>query len=144
MKRNLSIIALACLALLAAATLGSDESEYVADAVDSICGLDDPRKLSHPAVVDHSSLMDVTPFIRRLRRERIDPKSAEGIVLTTKAQGLVRQKCGEVMREAGHCSIWRRIRRRDGRPIPDVTALVRKRIEGHTETATAAVVSRRT
>ena len=102
---------------------------YVADPVDCVVGLDQPRQLQNPAHVDHPRALEATPPVREMRRRRIDPDSAEGIILRSRGEGLVRQACQVVMDEEGFDSVWRRIRRRDGVPIPDVTARVIARVE---------------
>ena len=105
-----------------------DETVYIARRADNICGLNDPRKLSRPAVVAYSVLLNATPQVKRIKREKIDPDSAQGVVLMTRARALVLEKCVGVIRKHGYCSVWKAIRRRDGKPIPDITALVKKKI----------------
>jgi hypothetical protein len=102
--------------------------EWIAAKADSLCGLDDPALLSNPALVQHGSLIEATPEARRLRDENIDPQSAAGIQLLQRAADRVRDEC-EVVRDArGHCSVWKRIRHRDGRSVPNVTQFVLDRI----------------
>ena len=101
---------------------------WQARAEDNICGLRDPRQVSNPARVDFRRLMDSTPEMQRLRRDRIDPNSAEGIQLTEAARSRVAEACELVMAEAGHCSVWKAIRHADGREVPEVTEAVRERL----------------
>lgn len=101
--------------------LGGD---WIALRSDNICGLDDPALLSNPALVSYDDLLGRTPEVQRIRREQIDPRSALGIQLRQKAADRVRDAC-EVVRVAQcYCSVWRQIRHRDGRTIPDATAAV--------------------
>ncbi|MBK7874591.1 MAG: hypothetical protein IPJ77_02380 [Planctomycetes bacterium] len=109
--------------------LGDDSGPaWIASKCDSVCGLDDPLQLSNPARVDHPALVDLTPEIEKLHREGIDPRSAAGIQLLQRAADRVRDECEVVRVAEGHCSVWKRIRHRDGRSVPDLTTLVGTRI----------------
>ncbi len=101
--------------------LGGD---WIAQRSDNICGLDDPGLLSNPAVVTYDSLLERTPEVQRIHREQIDERSALGIQLRQKAADRVRDACECVRVAQSYCSVWRQIRHRDGRTIPDATAAV--------------------
>lgn len=101
---------------------------WIAVKTDSLCGLDDPLLLSNPAMVNYTALVDVTPESKKLRDEGIDPRSAAGIQLLQRAADRVRDECETVRGTERHCSVWKRIRHRDGRDVPDLTALVTARI----------------
>ncbi len=105
-----------------------DTSAFIADPVDCIAGVDVPRRLSNPARIDHPAVLEKTPPLRELRRRRIAPDSAEGIILRAQGETLVAEACTAVMNKLGHDSIWKRITRRDGVPVPDVTRDVLARI----------------
>ena len=128
-EREAGRSALLLLVLLAVLGLGirlaADDEEdpgvYIVDVSDWICGLGDPRQLTHPARVEYDRLMDATPEMQELRREGIDPDSARGVILRTRAQAEVKRACTVVRQRLGHCSMWKEIRRRDGKPIPDRT-----------------------
>ncbi len=98
--------------------------EWIASSSDNICGLRDLGQLSNPARVDHPRLLKATPELKRLRDEKIDPNSPEGIQLREKAVDRVRAACEQVRRREGNCSVWRAIRNRDGRQVPDLTGRV--------------------
>ena len=100
------------------------------DKDDNICGLTEPRQLTHPAKVDHSALLDETSEMKELKRNKIDPNSAKGIELTTKARAKVRDACEKVRGDKAHCSIWKTIERRDKKPLPDVTEAVKQALLG--------------
>lgn len=102
-------------------------SDWVADAPDNICGLSDLRSLSDPAKVDYPRLWDATPEIKKLKKDGIDPKSAEGIALQEKATDRIRKACDDVRKDKNHCSVWKRIRHKDGRTIPDISEAVLKK-----------------
>jgi len=102
-------------------------SGWIVRPSDNICGIADPRKISNPAKVDYDVLFEATPEIRQMRRERIDPSSARGKQLRRAANELITKAAETVRRERGHCGIWKAIRNRDGRQIPDVTDAVRAR-----------------
>ena len=103
---------------------------FIVEKTDNICGLDEPKQLSDPAVVDYEELLAVTPQIKRMKREKIDPNSARGIQLRTEAEALIREKCEAVLDVKGHCSVWKKIERRDGGKITDLTSAVKKKITG--------------
>jgi len=98
--------------------------DFIAERADSICGLDNVQVLSSPALVRHADLMDATAERRRMSAEKIDPASALGQILETKARRRVHAACRTVMAQQGHCSIWKKISRADGRAVPDITTEV--------------------
>lgn len=97
---------------------------WVVDRADNICGLDDARMLSSPARLDYASVLDATAEMRQIRDEKIDPSSSRGIQLRQSAVDRVRRAAEKVRSARGYCSVWKQIRHRDGRAIPDVTQLV--------------------
>ncbi len=97
---------------------------YVVKRSDNICGLRDASKLSHPARVDHDRLVAATPEWKRIARERIDPDSALGSVLRSQANSRILKACIKVQQRDSFCSIWKAIRRRDGKPVADATESV--------------------
>jgi hypothetical protein len=105
-----------------AETAGRD---WIARSSDNICGLRDTKQVSHPATVSWSTLWRATPEIQRIEREGIDENSVEGIKLRQDAVDRINRACKQVMSERGLCSVWKRIRHRDGRTVPDVTDQVR-------------------
>lgn len=131
-QRILSIALLAFLAMGASAagvpqvdTTGVTTSALCAgwqvDKSDNICGLDDARQLSNPVVVDYDRLMAATPEMKRLKDEKIDPNSSEGIQLRQKAVDRIREKSEALRVQKGYCSVWKAARHSDGRAIADVT-----------------------
>lgn len=103
---------------------------YKVDKADNVCGLDEPRALTNPALVDYGALLDATPEAKLIKRRKIDPQSAEGIRLMTEARTRVLEACESVRGDLGHCSVWKKISRRDGTAVDDITAAVTKEIEG--------------
>lgn len=101
---------------------------YKLNKDDAICGLSEARQLTNPAKVDFKALMDVTAEMKELKRKKIDPNSARGIELTCKARELVRDACTLVRTEKAHCSIWKKISRRDRTKVPDVTSDVKAKL----------------
>lgn len=110
------------------ALVGEAGPDWIAQKADGICGLDDPVLVSNPALVQYALLVDATPEARKLRDENIDPRSAAGIQLLQRAADRVRDECEVVRAVQGHCSVWKRIRHKDGRAVPDLTVLVTARI----------------
>ena len=115
-------------ALVAEAAPAAAASGWIARAEDNICGLKDPRTLSNPAKVKYDVLYEATPEIKKLRKEGIDPNSPEGIQLRQKAKERVTRACESVMKEKGYCSVWKAIRHKDGRKVPDITQTVKGRL----------------
>ena len=101
---------------------------WVAERSESICGLDDPKTLSNPAKVDSDALLKATPEYKKMKDEKIDPNSAEGIQLRQKASERVRDACEKVRAAKGYCSVWKVIRHSDGRAIPDITDSVKDQL----------------
>ena len=95
---------------------------YILDRSDNICGLDEPRAISKPAKVDFTALLDATPEVRRLKRKRIRRDSAQGMQIMADARRRVLAVCQALCASEGHCSVWKKIRRRDRRAVPDLTA----------------------
>lgn len=111
-----------------AAHANEASTPWIVDRADNICGLDDPRMLSKPARVDYDALMRATPEMKKMRDEKIDPNSSEGIQLRQAAVDRVRKACEKVRQAGGYCSVWKQIRHQDGRTIPDVSDLVREQL----------------
>ncbi len=107
---------------------------YVVDRSDNICGIDEPRAITNPAKVDYEALLSATPEVRELKRRGIDPESAEGIRLLTGARSRVLAACETVRAAEGHCSVWKKIKRRDKRSISDLTRKVKAEIKSSEET----------
>ena len=101
---------------------------YVVNRSDNICGLDQPRQLTSPAVVDYTSLVAATAEYREIEKKNIDPNSSEGITLMTKARARVLKACEAVRSANGHCSVWKQIRRRDKKAITDITDAVKRQL----------------
>lgn len=106
----------------------AERPDWSAERADNLCGLSDLRALSNPAKVRYGEVMAVTPEIRRINDEHIDPSSPTGIQLKQAAVDRVRAAADLVRVELGHCSVWKQIRHRDGRAIPDLTDRVKARI----------------
>lgn len=99
--------------------------DWILKAENNICGLRDANQLSSPAVVDFQALMDATPEMKKVRDQKIDPNSPDGITLRTAAASRVTSACDVVRVANSHCSIWKEIKHKDGRAIPDVTDKVK-------------------
>ena len=101
---------------------------YIVEKSDNICGLDEPRQLTDPAVVDYDALLKATPEYKKIEKDKIDPKSSEGITLLTKARARVLKACESVRASKGHCSVWKKIARRDKKAITDITDAVKRKL----------------
>ena len=98
--------------------------DWILKSADNICGLRDPNQLTYPAVIDFDTCLDATPEMRRMRDQGIDPQSAEGIQLRSKAVTRLTNACESVRGTNGHCSVWKAIRHKDGRSIADISSQV--------------------
>lgn len=104
-------------------------TDYVVSKADNICGLDSPKQLSNPCKVAYDTLLAATPEIRLMKKDKIDETSARGIQLRTKAQERVQKACEDVMTEKSHCSVWKKIKRRDGKTVSDISEAVKKKMK---------------
>ena len=100
---------------------------WIARESDNICGIASLKRVTNPAVVNYGVLLDATPQVREMKRKRIDPDSAEGRALRKGARTLITKACQLVRKARSHCSVWKVIRHKDGRSIPDVTTAVLER-----------------
>jgi hypothetical protein len=114
----------ACPAPPVVAELLPSGRDWILKSADNICGLRDPNQLTYPAVIDFDTCLDATPEMRRVRDQGIDPQSAEGIQLRSKAVTRLTNACESVRGTNGHCSVWKEIRHKDGRSIPDISSQV--------------------
>ena len=103
-------------------------AKWIVDRADNICGLDDAKMLSKPAKVDYDALLKATSEMKKIRDDKIDPSSPEGIRLRQAAVDRVRGAADKVRVAEGYCSVWKQIRHQDGRAIPDITDLVKAQL----------------
>jgi len=94
---------------------------WIVKAADNICGLSDASQLSNPAKVDFDELMGATPEMQEIEDNGVDPDSPEGVRLKTAAADRVTKASEKVRVDEGHCSVWKKIRHKDGRDITDLT-----------------------
>ena len=113
---------------LQGSTSGESTPKWVVDRADNICGLDDARMLSKPAKVDYEALLAATPEMKKLKDDKVDPNSSEGIQLRQKAVDRIRTAAEKVRQAEGHCSVWKDVRHTDGRVITDITTLVKAQL----------------
>ena len=76
--------------------------------------------------MNYSVLLSATPEIKKIAKDKIDPTSSEGITLTAKARSRVLSACESVRQSGGYCSVWKTIRRKDKKAVPDVTDAVKR------------------
>jgi hypothetical protein len=105
---------------------------YVFNRRDNICGkgVKNPASITKPARVDYDVLLEATDEVRKINKDRIDPQSAEGLKLMTGAKRKVLKACEAVRRADNHCGVWKKITRRDGRGVADITAKVKAEMSG--------------
>ncbi len=101
---------------------------WVVDRADNICGLDDPKMLSKPAKVDYDGLLKATAEMKKIKDDKIDPNSPQGIQLRQAAATRVQKAADKVRSADGYCSVWKTIRHQDGRSIPDITDAVKAQL----------------
>jgi hypothetical protein len=129
------VLLLPCLAGAArpqvSATLAFDAppaAGWIVDRADNICGLDDAKMLSKPAKVDYDALLKATPQYKKIKDNKIDPNSPEGIQLRQEAANKVRDASDKIRQQEGYCSVWKTIKHSDGRAVPDITDLVKAQL----------------
>jgi len=98
---------------------------WVVDRADNICGLDDPKMLSKPAKLDYDTLLRATPEMKKVKDDKIEPNSPQGIQLRQAAATRVQTAADKVRAADGYCSVWKTIKHTDGRAIPDITEAVK-------------------
>jgi hypothetical protein len=98
--------------------------DWVVEAGDSVCGVREARQIKKPSVFDFDYLVGVTAEAKKIKRDKIDPNSAEGIRLMNLAKSRVRDACSAIMKRQGYDSVWKKISSRKGTHIEDVTAYV--------------------
>jgi hypothetical protein len=103
-------------------------TKWIVDRADNICGLDDAKMLSKPAKIDYDALLKCTAEMKKIRDDKIDPGSPEGIRLRQAAVDRVRAAADKVRVAEGYCSVWKAVRHVDGRTITDVTDLVKAQL----------------
>ena len=101
-----------------------EEVDWIVEAGDSICGIREARQIKKPGVVDFDYLVGLTAEAKKIKRDKIDPNSAEGIRLMNLAKSNVRDACSAIMKRQGYDSVWKKISSRKGAHIEDVTAYV--------------------
>ncbi|MCP3917317.1 MAG: hypothetical protein GY711_17360 [bacterium] len=97
----------------------------------NVCGLDEPRQISRPSKVDYQALLGVTSEVKEIKRRKIDPNSARGIELMSKARARVLTACETVRSNGSYCSVWKKISLRDpkkGTKPADITSDVKTEI----------------
>lgn len=101
-----SIAGAATLVILRAGATEADAGPaWIANPIDCICGLDDPRLVSNPAVVDYPRVLNATPEMKKMRDKGIDPASPAGIQLKSQATDRVRGAAEKVRAKNEYCSI---------------------------------------
>ncbi|MCK6448944.1 MAG: hypothetical protein L6Q99_21320 [Planctomycetes bacterium] len=99
--------------------------DWILKSADNICGLKDANQLSNPAVIDYDAALAATPEMKKIKDQKIDPNSPEGIRLSNAALDRLTKACEEIRTQLGHCSVWKEIRHKDGRVITDITDKVK-------------------
>jgi hypothetical protein len=84
--------------------------------------------LSNPARVDLAVLLESTPEMVLIAKERFGPDSALGLQLRQQALDRCMRVCEALRVLGGFCSVWDRIEHRDGRSVPDLTSIALSRV----------------
>jgi len=101
---------------------------WIVDRADNICGLDDAKMLSKPAKVDYDALLKATPEMKKIKDDKIDPNSPQGIQLRQAAATRVQTSAEKVRATDGYCSVWKTIKHSDGRAVADITDAVKAQL----------------
>jgi hypothetical protein len=105
-------------------------SDYKFSRLDNICGHREAASITKPAKVDYEALLALTDEVRRIKKQRIKKDSAEGLKLMTAARRKVLEACNKVQGANNYCSVWKKISRRDGKAVADITAQVKAKMGG--------------
>ena len=100
-------------------------SDWTAKTTDNVCGLNSLNQVSNPAIVQYQDCINSTPEMIKIVKDKIDLSSPEGIKLLTDATNKVISGCETVRASNNYCSVWRAIKHKDGRSIPDITEKVK-------------------
>lgn len=100
------------------------ERGWIAKRGDNLCGLRDPKQLSHPAKLNYKRCLAATPEMKKMESEGIRPSSPAGIQLKTAAATRVSNAANTVRKAGGFCSVWKAIKHSDGRDVTDITARI--------------------
>lgn len=111
-----------------AVSLGEVVAGWVVDRADNICGLDDAKMLSKPAKVDYDALLKATPEMKKIKDDKIEPSSPQGIQLRQAGVTRVQTAAEKVRATDGHCSVWKTIKHSDGRAVADITESVKAQL----------------
>lgn len=103
--------------------------DWIVEEADNVCGLTDPRQIQKPARVDYDELLRATPESKEMRRRGIDKDSPEGQVLHNKAVDRIRTASARVIKDLAYDSVWKKIRHREGRQAPNITADVLAKLD---------------
>ena len=112
----------------AAASTGEVVAGWIVDRADNICGLDDAKMLSKPAKVDYDALLKATPEFKKIKDDKIDPNSPQGIQLRQAGVTRVQTAAEKVRVAESYCSVWKTIRHSDGRVVADITEAVKAQL----------------
>jgi hypothetical protein len=112
----------------AAVSTGEVVAGWIVDRADNICGLDDAKMLSKPAKVDYDALLKATPEFKKIKDDKIDPNSPQGIQLRQAGVNRVQTAAEKVRVAESYCSVWKTIRHSDGRVVADITEAVKAQL----------------
>jgi len=111
-----------------AASRGEVVAGWIVDRADNICGLDDAKMLSKPAKLDYEALLKATPEFKKIKDDKIEPNSPQGIQLRQAAVTRVQTAAEKVRTTDGYCSVWKAIKHSDGRAVTDITESVKAQL----------------
>jgi hypothetical protein len=104
--------------------LAAAESSWIVKRTDNIVGLKDANQLSNPAVINFKRCLAATPEMKKMKKDGIGPDSPEGIRLRSTGVNRVTRAANTVRKAGGYCSVWKKVKHKDGRRIPDLTTRV--------------------
>jgi hypothetical protein len=106
-------------------TVTAFAKDWIGKAADNICGLRDVAQVSNPATVDWQACLDATPEMKKVKDNKVGLDTPEGIKLSNAATNRVTDACEATRTANGYCSVWKTIKHKDGRTLPDITSLVK-------------------
>lgn len=78
--------------------------------------------------LDYEALIAATREMKTIKDDKIDPNSPQGIRLRQAAVTRVQAAAEKVRLADGYCRVWKAVRHRDGRAVPDIAESVRAQL----------------
>jgi hypothetical protein len=115
MFKTLAIALNLCIAGFTGTLIATDwdqvmvDDDWIATPADNICGIKKPKQVKQPGIISWQQALDATDEMKKIKREKIDKKSALGITLMEAATRKTRNACQKAMKDMNVDSVWKQI-----------------------------------